>query len=169
LFDISRIRQAIIGTFLPHHPDATRKIGFFQPPEGEAMKPQPNTIIDLEKKFWQSMVDNDADTAIGMLCETSMMVSGHGAMKFGHDDYRKMAEQGSWVLKSYELSDMNVEFPNDTTAVATYHVKQQVSQRGKSDGPLTQEMNDTSTWIKDGKGWKCVMHTETPSEKRAPH
>lgn len=133
------------------------------------MKPQANTIIDLERKFWQSMVDNDADTAIGMLCDTSLMVSEHGAMQFGHDEYRRMAEQGKWVLKSYEFSDMNVVFPNDDTAVATYHVKQQVAQRDKSDGATTQEMNDTSTWIRDGEGWKCVMHTETPAGSTAPH
>ena len=88
------------------------------------MQPQAKTIIDLENKFWQSMVDNDADTAIGMLAQPSLMVSSHGAMKFGHDEYRKMAEQGSLVLESYELSDMQVVFPNESTAVVTYHVKQ---------------------------------------------
>ena len=30
-----------------------------------------------------------------------------------------------------------------------------------------EEMNDTSTWVKDGNAWKCVMHTETPAEGRA--
>jgi ketosteroid isomerase-like protein len=133
------------------------------------MQPQAKTIIDLEKKFWQSMVDNDADTAIGMLAQQSLMVSSHGAMKFGHDEYRKMAEQGSWVLKSYELSDMQVVFPNDNTAVATYHVKQIVTERDNGNGNTTQEMNDTSTWVKDGNGWKCVMHTETPAEARPKH
>ena len=28
------------------------------------MQPQAKTMIDLENKFWQSMVDNDADTAM---------------------------------------------------------------------------------------------------------
>ena len=124
------------------------------------------TLIGLEKKFWQSMVDEDADTAIDLLCEPALMVSAHGAMQFDHAGYKHMAENGDWILKSFELSDVHVVFPNDNTAVVTYHVKQEVSSRKKGDGSLGsfQEMNDTSTWIRDGKNWKCVVHTETPSQ-----
>ena len=123
-----------------------------------------DTIIDLENKFWQSIVDNDTEIALDILTEPALMVSAHGAMKFGHEQYRKMAEQGSQVLESFELSNMEVVFPNDTTAVATYHVRQKVAPRGKS-GATEQEMNDTSTWVKTRDGWKCVMHTETPADK----
>jgi ketosteroid isomerase-like protein len=123
-------------------------------------------IIDLENKFWQSLVDQDTETALDILTEPALMVSSHGAMQFGHDGYRKMAEQGVQVLKSFELSDMQVVFPNETTAVCTYHVKQAMAARGKSAG-APQEMHDSSTWIRTPAGWKCVMHTESPaSEKR---
>ena len=125
--------------------------------------PTPNeTLIDLETKFWQSLVDNDADTAVELLNEPALMVSSHGAMKFDHAGYRKMAETGPMVLTSYELSDMQVVFPNESTAILTYHVKQEMAQRGRTKGTV-QEMNDTSTWIKDGDRWQCVMHTETPA------
>jgi len=66
------------------------------------------------------------------------------------------------VLTDFELSDMNPVFPNDATAVLTYRVKQKVSQRGNGKG-VAQEMNDTSTWIRQGDDWRCVMHTETPA------
>lgn len=133
------------------------------------MQSQANTLIDLERKFWQSMVDNDTDTALEMLCEPSLMVSAHGAMKFGHAKYRKMAEQGSLVLNSYELSNMEVVFPNEDTAVLTYRVKQQVTPREKGGRAETQNMHDSSTWIKTLDGWKCVMHTETPVETQRQH
>ena len=120
------------------------------------------TIVDLENRFWQSMIDNDPDTATGLLTEPALMVSAHGAMKFDHAGYRQMAEQGPVVLTEYELSDMEVVFPNPTTAIATYRVKQTVAQRGKQDGSDVQEMNDTSTWIKEDGSWKCAIHTETP-------
>ena len=126
--------------------------------------PTPNeTLIDLESRFWQSIRDQDTDTALDLLAEPALMVSSHGAMKFDHAGYRKMAEQGSMVLTEYELSKMDVVFPNDSTAVLTYHVKQTMAPRGESGGAV-QEMNDTSTWIKDGDRWQCVMHTETPAE-----
>lgn len=119
------------------------------------------TIVELEKRFWQSMVDQDADTAVSMLHEPAVMVSSHGAIQFDHAGYRKMSDQGPSVLKSFDLSDVKVVFPNAATAVMSYRVKQGVSKRGES-GETTQEMNDTSTWVKDGKDWRCVMHTETP-------
>jgi len=82
-----------------------------------AMQSQAREIVDLERKFWQSIVDEDTDTALGMLADQSLMVSSHGAMKFGHVEYRKMAEQGKKVLKNFVLSDLDVVFPNDTTAI----------------------------------------------------
>ncbi len=121
------------------------------------------TLVELETRFWQSMVDNDTDTALGLLNEPALMVGAHGALKFDHDGYRKMAEQGPRVLTSFELSNMEVVFPNDSTAILSYRVKQGVAARdGKGDGAL-QEMNDTSTWIRTAEGWRCVMHTETPA------
>lgn len=126
------------------------------------------TIIDLETKFWQSMVDKDTDAALEMLAEPSLMVGTHGAMKFDHASFRKMSEQGAMVVKSYEFSDTEVFFPNPSTALMTYRVKQHVAPRatGKE---VVQEMNDTSTWVKSNKGWQCVMHTETPVEASKGH
>jgi hypothetical protein len=131
--------------------------------------PTPNsTLVDLETRFWQSIVDEDTDTALEMLAEPSLMVNAHGTMKFDHTSYRKMAEQGPMVLKNYELSNMEVTFPNESTAVLTYHAKQEMAPRGKGETTV-QEMNDTSTWIKTGDTWKCVAHTESPAEARATH
>jgi len=125
------------------------------------------TLVELEKRFWQAIVDQDANAAIEMLAEPSMMVNSHGAMKFDHDSYRQMAEKGPMVLESFELSEMNVVFPNESTAVLTYRVKQKTAPRGgKSE---LQEMNDTSTWIRSGDRWQCVLHTETPARAKAPH
>ena len=126
--------------------------------------PTPNkTLVDLETKFWQSMVDQDTDAALAMLTEPALMVSAHGAMKFDHEGYRKMAGQGTMVVKSFELINMQVVFPNETTAVLTYHVKQGVAKRGNGKTTV-QQMNDSSTWVKAGQQWKCVMHTETEAE-----
>ena len=126
------------------------------------------TLIDLEKKFWQSMVDTDTDTALKLLSEPAMMVSSHGAMKFDHPTYRKMAEHGDMVVTGFEMSDVDVAFPNDAIGIVTYHVKQEVAPRGKSGGATTQEMHDTSTWVQSDGQWRCVMHTETPVEAKKP-
>lgn len=129
------------------------------------MQTPAKTLIDLETRFWQSMVSQDADIATEMLSEPALMVSSHGAMKFDREGYRKMAEQGSMVLTSFEFSDMDVTFPNESTAILTYNVKQAMAPRGTAAG-ATQDMYDTSTWVRDGTRWQCVMHTETPAEAR---
>ena len=120
-----------------------------------------STLVDLETKFWQSMVDHETDVALNLLCEPALMVSSHGAMKFDHDAYRQMADQGSMEIKSFELNDMQVVFPNDSTAVLSYRVKQALAPRGKQ-ATTEQEMNNTSTWVQTDQGWRCAMHTETP-------
>jgi hypothetical protein len=127
------------------------------------MPPSSSTLIDLEKKFWQSMVDHNTDVALNLLCEPALMVSAHGAMKFDHAAYRKMADQGTQVVKSFELSDIEVVFPNETTAILSYRVKQAVAPRDQRATATHEEMQDSSTWVKTGKGWRCAIHTETPA------
>jgi hypothetical protein len=121
-----------------------------------------DTLIALERRFWQALVDEDSDAATQLLTEPALMVTEHGTFKFDHKVYRKMAAEGPVVVKSFQLSDMQVVFPNDHTAVLSYHVKQELTPRGRNEA-TTQEVNDTSTWIKDHGSWKCVMHTETPT------
>jgi hypothetical protein len=123
-------------------------------------------LIALENRFWRSMVEQDTDTALGLLDEPALMVSSHGAMQFDHAGYRQMAEQGSMVVKSFELDDMKVVFPTDDTAVLTYRATQSLAKRGET-GEMRQEMNDSSVWTRKQGQWRCVMHTETPVADKA--
>lgn len=130
------------------------------------MQADSKTLIELEKKFWNAIVDEDTDTATGLLTEPAFMVSQHGAFKFDHARYRQMAEQGSMVVKSYELSDMDATFPGPDTAILTYKVRQVLRPREGTD-EITQDMTDTSTWVRDGDEWRCAMHTESPADTKA--
>lgn len=121
------------------------------------------TLVELEQKFWQAMVDQDTETATELLNEPSLMVSTHGAMKFDRAGFRRMASQGSMVITGFELRDVDVVFPNNSTAIVTYKVKQSVRPRHDATVQV-QEMHDTSTWVQNGDRWRCVMHTETPIE-----
>ena len=47
---------------------------------------------------------------------------------------------------------VDVVFPNETTAILTYHVRQGMSARGKGENQV-QEMNDSSTWVQVDGGW----------------
>jgi hypothetical protein len=130
------------------------------------MEDAAQTLKDLEHKFWQSMVDNDTDAALQLLEDPALMVSTHGSMMFDHAGYRRMAEHGSMVLTSFDISDMDVVFPSESTAILSYDVQQVVKPRGKNED-FVQQMHDTSTWVRKNNRWKCVMHTETPAVKKA--
>ena len=116
-------------------------------------------IEGLEKAFWRSMLDGKPEVATGMLTEPAVMVSGHGATKFDHADYVKMAKNDRYKLIDYAITDMDVIFPREDVAVASYHVNQTVDMQGK---PLQMDVYDTSTWVNLDGQWRCVMHTESP-------
>jgi hypothetical protein len=126
------------------------------------METTADTLKTLERKFWQSLVDQDADAALDLLADRALMVSAHGAMTFDHEGYRRMAEKGSQVLSAFEMENVQVLMPTDSTAILTYDVKQTVSPRGQEGGEV-QHVHDTSTWVRTGGQWKCVAHTETPA------
>lgn len=115
-------------------------------------------IIDLEKKFWDTMVSKDADAATEMMAKTSIVTGPQGVAQISHGDFGKMMEEGKWTLESYKFSDVQVIFPNKDTAVIAYRVRQKGTMGGK---PYDMEAADASTWTKSGEEWLCVMHSET--------
>jgi hypothetical protein len=121
-------------------------------------------IEGLERAFWNSLVEGKPEVATEMLTEPALMVSEHGAMKFDHAAYTQMANDERHKLVNYTISDMDVVFPRDDVAVATYHVDQKMEMEGK---PSQMQMYDTSTWIKVEEQWRCVMHTESPAAKKS--
>lgn len=127
------------------------------------MTQQKHEIEGLEKAFWNSMVAGKPEVATQMLTEPAVMVSEHGAMRFDHATYTRMARDDRYKLVDYTISDMDVIFPREDVAVATYHVDQEMQIEGK---PLQMSMYDTSTWVKVDGSWRCVMHTESPVAKQ---
>lgn len=122
-------------------------------------------IEKLERAFWDSMIAGKPEVATDMLTEPAVMVSGHGANKFDHAAYTRMARDDRYKLVGYTISDLDVIFPRDDVAVATYQVDQRMEMQGK---PMQMNVYDTSAWVKVDGDWRCVMHTESPMEKK-PH
>jgi hypothetical protein len=116
-------------------------------------------IEKLEKAFWDSMIKGKPEVATEMLTEPAMMVSSHGANKFDHAAYTKMANDDRYKLVDYKMTDLYVVSPRDDVAVASYRVHQKMEMEGK---PMQMDVYDTSTWVKVDGQWRCVMHTESP-------
>jgi hypothetical protein len=117
-------------------------------------------IIDLERKFWQSILEEDTETSISMLDDKSVVAGAQGAALLTHDDYRGMAKHGEslYQLKSFELEDVKVTFPADDVAVIAYKVREEMTVEGK---PLTLEAADTTAWVRKDGEWLAALHTES--------
>ena len=95
-------------------------------------------IRRLESAFWQSLVDPA--------------------------QYTKMLDDPKHGLLEYSLSDMDVLFPSDDVAIATYRAHQKVDHGGRE---VEQDVVDSSTWVRMDGGWRCVAHTETETNPPA--
>ena len=115
-------------------------------------------IERLERAFWESLVDRDAAAAKGLLAPEALMASSHGTMRFDPAQYEKMLLDPKHGLLEYTLSDMDVLFPTDDIAIATYRAHQKMEMDGRQ---LEQDVVDTSTWVRMDGGWKCAAHTES--------
>ena len=115
-------------------------------------------IIDLEKRFWQSMKDKDVPTAQAMIADHCLVTGPMGTMRVDPAKYGELTRKGDWTLEQFEFSDVDVIFPADETAVIAYKVHQTGELKGK---PMDLTAADSSVWTRDGDNWKCALHTET--------
>ena len=115
-------------------------------------------IRRLEREFWQALVERDVRTSTRLLAPEALMVSSHGTMRFDPGEYAKMLTDPKHGLLEYQLSDMDVLFPNEDVAIATYRAHQKMEMDGKV---MDQDVVDSSTWVRTDGAWKCVAHTES--------
>ncbi len=125
---------------------------------------QQEQIEELEQQFWQSIVDRKPAVATAILHEPALMVSSHGANKFDHAGYTKMASDDSYKLLDYKITKMDVLCPTQDTAVACYHVHQVMEMKGKK---MEMDATDSSTWVKVDGDWRCIIHTESLETPKA--
>ena len=120
--------------------------------------PSSATIERLEKDFWQTMVDKDADKAAAMIADPSLVTGPSGTIRMDPQLYKEMTEQGDWELDEFEFSDVEVIFPNEDTGIIAYKVHQTGSMKGER---MDLNCADSSTWVREDGEWKCALHTET--------
>ena len=121
-------------------------------------------IMELERRFWQFMLDMDIDAAVSLLDEQSTTAGGRGILHFGPAEYKAMALSGDARITSFEFSDEKVIFPLPDVAIASYKARQSFTMGGKAHEMVVY---DTTTWVRKGGRWLACAHTETP-EQQAP-
>ena len=125
------------------------------------MDTTPQAIMELERMFWQSVVDMGLDTASALLDARSVSVGPWGIHHFSPDEYVAMAASGNARLSGFEFSDAQVVFPTSDVAVAAYRARQAFTMAGEHH---EMEVYDTTTWVRRDGRWRACAHTETAAE-----
>jgi ketosteroid isomerase-like protein len=128
----------------------------------DVMADSTQTIVDLETRFWKALVDKDTGKAAALIADECLVTGPSGAMRIDPDKYTQMMRDGQWTLDTFEFSDLKVIFPAEDTAVVAYKVHQKGEHKGE---PMDLQCADSTAWVKDGRAWKCALHTETILEQ----
>lgn len=115
-------------------------------------------IIDLERRFWQSLKDKDVPTAQAMIADQSRSTGPSGITPMDPQKFGQLMREAPWTLDNFTFSDVDVIFPTDDVAVITYKVHQTGEMEGK---PMDLNAADSTVWAREGDSWKCALHTET--------
>jgi hypothetical protein len=122
--------------------------------------PNKAAIEAKEKAAWQAFKDKKADDFKKLLSPELMAVYADGINTF----QKELDAMAKTDMKSFSFSDVNVVFPDPTTAVITYKVTVEATQEGKDMGGT---FNTGSVWRMVKGKWLGVFHTEAKAEAAA--
>jgi len=114
-------------------------------------------LVAMENRFWKSMQDGDAGTAMALTDQECIVTGGQGVGKITREQMGGMLTSASWKLLDYTFKDVTTIL-SEAVAMIAYTVSEKLMLDGK---PLTLEAADASTWVKHGGTWVCAMHTES--------
>jgi len=118
-----------------------------------------NEIIDLEKRFWETMKTKDVESALELTNDPCVVTGAQGVATIGREKFAEMMRGGKWTLESYRFENVQVELVSDDVAVIAYKVHEDLVV---DDKPLALEVADSSVWVKRDGRWRCASHTESP-------
>lgn len=119
--------------------------------------PDKETILEAEKKVWQSIKDKKFDVFEKNLSADFRGVYASGISKRDQE----IGEVKKLDLKSFSLSDVDLVFIDKDAALVTYKVTAAGTQDGKE---IPAKMNAASVWKKEGNEWRVVFHTDCKAE-----
>jgi hypothetical protein len=132
---------------------ATIAISFAAPDNKE-------TIISREKAAWQAFKDKKTDEFKKLVSTDLVTVYADGM----HNLQQELDGMSKTDMKSFDLSDFNVVFPNPNTAIITYKAKIEATSDGKD---FSGSYNVGSVWHTANGQWVGIFHTDMKEEPAA--
>ena len=121
-------------------------------------------IVSREKAAWQAFKDKKADDFKKLLSPQLVCVYADGI----HNLQQEVDGMSKTDMKSFDLSDFNVLFPDNDTAIITYKAKIDATSEGKD---VSGNYNVGSVWHMANGQWVGIFHTDSkvaPSPSTSP-
>jgi hypothetical protein len=115
-------------------------------------------LQDLEKQYWQAIMDRDITAAMRLTDDPFIITGAQGVARITHPAFAAMLQAGGWTLHEFTLTDVLVRVVSEGVAIVAYKVKELLTVDGK---PVTIEAADSSVWILRDEHWLCTLHTES--------
>ena len=122
--------------------------------------PDKDEIMAKEKAAWQAFKDKDAEGFKKLISSDLATVSSDGM----HNLQQELDVMGKMEMKSFDLSDFNVTFPNPKTAILTYKATVEATSDGKD---TSGTYNVGSVWQMAKGKWQGIFHAESKAESAA--
>jgi hypothetical protein len=116
-------------------------------------------LLNLERKFWQSIQDKDFETAVGLTDFPCIVAGAQGVMSVDRKTFLEMMKAENSKLDRFELRDgAQTRILSDNVAVIAYDVHEELTVDGK---PVSMDASETSVWTRRNGRWVCSMHSES--------
>ncbi|WP_294966076.1 nuclear transport factor 2 family protein [uncultured Flavobacterium sp.] len=121
-------------------------------------------IIELEKKYWQGVENNDYETVKNLTLFSCIVAGKNGVQSISEAEFKNMFDSGQTnKIKVLDIYAVKEKLIAENTAVVGYHLDFEIVDDVQK-API--KCVCTSTWIRENNKWACVMHTETELEKK---
>jgi len=116
-------------------------------------------LLDLEKRYWQALKDNDLDAALRLTDEPCILTGAQGVGLVDRKTLAAMMKSATYTLNRFELKDgAQVRLVRDDVAIVAYQVHEELTVDGK---PVTLDAADSSVWVRRDGRWLCAHHSES--------
>jgi hypothetical protein len=122
--------------------------------------PNKDAIEAKEKAAWQSFKNKKSDDFKKLLSPDLVAVYSPGISNL----QKELDAMSKTDMKSYDLSDFNVVFPDPGTAIITYKAKIEATSEGKD---MSGTYNAASVWRMTKGQWQAIFHTDMKEEPAA--
>jgi uncharacterized protein (TIGR02246 family) len=115
-------------------------------------------LLDLERRFWQALQDQDVETAAALTDEPCLLTGAQGVSAIDRKTFVAMMKAPTWKIHRFEIKPgAQVRLLGPDVAIIAYQVHEDLTVDGKS---LAFDAADASTWVRRDGRWLCALHTE---------